>query len=133
MITDNLSAHKGEKVRRWAMKNRVELCFTPTYASWANPIEARFGPLRQFTIANSRHRNHTAQTRALHAYLRWGGRPLTTAADQPHPANPCGQRTGRIAREHNVARRVAAGGAVRRSFVVMVLRAADKRQAPAIR
>ncbi|WSG18782.1 hypothetical protein OIE66_18500 [Nonomuraea sp. NBC_01738] len=28
-------------------------------------------PLRQFTIANSNHRNHTVQTRALHACLRW--------------------------------------------------------------
>ena len=68
---DNLSAHKGETIRRWARKNRVELCFTPTYASWANPSEAHFGPLRQFTVANSNHRNHTVQTRALHAYLRW--------------------------------------------------------------
>ncbi|MGX1152659.1 hypothetical protein RKD39_000237 [Streptomyces albogriseolus] len=41
------------------------------YASWANPIEAHFGPPRQFTLANSNHSNHTAQTRALHAYLRW--------------------------------------------------------------
>lgn len=29
------------------------------------------GPLRQFTIANSNHRNHSVQTRDLHAYLRW--------------------------------------------------------------
>jgi hypothetical protein len=93
----------------WAKKHKVELCFTPTYASWANPIEARFGPLRQFTIANSNYPNHTVQTRALHSYLRWrnanarhrdvlaaerkerarvrsekgirwGGRPLATAA-----------------------------------------------------
>lgn len=71
VILDNLSAHKGETIRRWARKNRVELYFTPTYASWANPIEAHFGPLRQFTVANSNHRKHTAQTRALHAYLRW--------------------------------------------------------------
>ncbi len=49
----------------------VKLCFTPTYASWANPIEAHFGPLRQFTLANSHHRSHPAQTRALHRYLRW--------------------------------------------------------------
>lgn len=68
---DNLSAHKGETIRRWARRNRVELCFTPTYASWANPIEAHFGPLRQFTVANSNHRSHPTQTRALHAYLRW--------------------------------------------------------------
>ncbi|KOY53444.1 transposase [Streptomyces sp. XY332] len=109
VILDNLSAHKGADIRRWAKKNKVELCFTPTYASWANPIEAHFGPLRQFTIANSNHPNHTVQTRALHSYLRWrnanarhrdilaaerkerarirsekgirwGGRPLATAA-----------------------------------------------------
>nr|WP_280897498.1 MULTISPECIES: helix-turn-helix domain-containing protein [unclassified Streptomyces] len=65
------SAHKSADICRWAKKNKVELCFTPTYASWANPIEAHFGPLRQFTIANSHHPNHTVQTRALHAYLRW--------------------------------------------------------------
>ncbi|MET9246886.1 hypothetical protein ABZX61_39050, partial [Nonomuraea sp. NPDC003709] len=35
------------------------------------PDEAHFGPLRQFTIANSNHPNHTVQTRALHACLRW--------------------------------------------------------------
>jgi transposase len=43
----------------------------PTSASWANPIEAQFGPLRTFTMANSDHPNHTALARALHAYLRW--------------------------------------------------------------
>src|SRR3954466_338712 len=109
VILDNLSAHTGPDIRRWAKKNKVELCFTPTYASSANPIEAHFGPLRQFTLANSHHRSHPAQTRALHAYLswcnanarhpdvlaaqrkerarirsekgiRWGGRPLAAAA-----------------------------------------------------
>jgi hypothetical protein len=71
VILDNLSAPKGADIRRWANRNKVELCFTPTYASWANPIEAHVGPLRQFTIANSHHPDHTVQTRALHAYLGW--------------------------------------------------------------
>ncbi|MFB8115470.1 IS630 family transposase [Streptomyces sp. NPDC055962] len=70
VILDNLSAHTGAKIRRWAAKSQVELCFTPTNASWANPIEAHFGPLRQFTLANSNHPNHTVQTRELHRYLR---------------------------------------------------------------
>lgn len=70
VILDNLSAHTNWRTKRWAAKNKVELCFTPTYASWANPIEAHFGPLRQFTLGNSHHLNHTVQTRALHAYLR---------------------------------------------------------------
>ncbi|MDX3538398.1 IS630 family transposase, partial [Streptomyces sp. MB09-01] len=71
VILDNLSAHKNARMRRWAARNKVELCFTPTNASWANPIEAHFGPLRQFTLANSHHPNHTVQTRQLHRYLRW--------------------------------------------------------------
>ncbi|MFK0191473.1 IS630 family transposase [Kitasatospora sp. NPDC090308] len=71
VILDNLSAHNGKKILRWAKNNNVHLCFTPTNTSWANPIEAHFGPLRQFTLANSNHPNHTVQTRALHAYLRW--------------------------------------------------------------
>lgn len=71
MILDNLSAHKGTAIARWAAANRVELCFTPTYSSWANPIEAHFGPLREFVLNNSDHPNHTVLTRAMHAYLRW--------------------------------------------------------------
>ncbi|CAL9668700.1 hypothetical protein SUDANB176_07355 [Streptomyces sp. enrichment culture] len=47
------------------------MCFAPAYASWANPIEAHFGSLRQFTIAGSHHPDRTVQTRALHACLRW--------------------------------------------------------------
>jgi transposase len=71
IILDNLSAHKGAAIRGWAARNKVELCFTPTYASWANPIEAHFGPLRTFVVANSDRPNHTMLARALHDYLRW--------------------------------------------------------------
>jgi hypothetical protein len=35
---DNLSANKTPAIRRWAQRANVELCFTPTNASWANPI-----------------------------------------------------------------------------------------------
>jgi hypothetical protein len=45
--------------------------------------------LRQFTVANSNHRNHTAQTRALHAYLRWGN------ANARHPDVLAAQRRER--------------------------------------
>jgi hypothetical protein len=32
VILDNLSAHLNWRIRRWAARNKVELCFTPTYA-----------------------------------------------------------------------------------------------------
>ncbi len=71
VIMDNLSANKTPAVRAWAQKNKVELCFTPTYASWANPIEAQFGPLRTFTMGATNHPNHPALALRLQAYLRW--------------------------------------------------------------
>jgi transposase len=89
VILDNLSAHKGAAIRRWAARNRVELCFTPTYSSWANPIEAHFGPLRAFVIAGSNHPNHTVLTRALHRHLRWRN------ANARHPVVLAAQRRER--------------------------------------
>jgi transposase len=71
VILDNLNHHKNRTLRDWCDANGVELVFTPTYASWANPIEAHFGPLRQFVIANSDHADHRALGRAIRSYVRW--------------------------------------------------------------
>ena len=71
VIMDNLTANKTPAIRRWARRENVELCFTPTNASWANPIEAQFGPVRTFVMGGSDHRNHPALARKLQAYLRW--------------------------------------------------------------
>ena len=71
MILDNLSANKTPAIRAWAKRANVGLCLAPTSASWANPIEAQFGPLRTFVMGNSDHPNHPALTRKLQAYLRW--------------------------------------------------------------
>ncbi|BDH12412.1 hypothetical protein HOK021_35910 [Streptomyces hygroscopicus] len=43
----------------------------------------------EFTLANSHHRSHPAQTRALHAYLRWRN------ANARHPDVPAAQRKER--------------------------------------
>jgi hypothetical protein len=71
VILYNLSAHKGPTIRSWVVRHAVELDFTPTYASWADPIEPHFGPLRSFVLAGSDHPNHVVLARALHAHLRW--------------------------------------------------------------
>ena len=71
VIMDNLSANTTPAIRAWAADNKVELCLTPTYSSWANPIEAQFGPLRTFTMSNSNHPNHPVLARELQAHLRW--------------------------------------------------------------
>ena len=68
---DNLAANKTPAIRRWARRENAGLCLTPTNASWANPIEAHFGPLRTFVMGTSDHPNHPALARRLQAYLRW--------------------------------------------------------------
>jgi len=68
---DKLSASKTPAIRAWAGKHKARLCFTPTSASWANPIEAQSGPLRTFVIGSSDHPNHTVLARRLQDYLAW--------------------------------------------------------------
>jgi len=71
VILDNLNHHKGPMIRAWCADNAVELAFTPTYGSWANPIEAHFGPLREFAIANSDYQSHAELAAAIRRYIRW--------------------------------------------------------------
>jgi len=71
IICDNLSAkhHSGDPRPGRHPQGRVVP--DPTSASWANPIEAQFGPLRMFTMAHSNYPSHVTLARAMHAYLRW--------------------------------------------------------------
>lgn len=89
VILDNLSAHKGDKIRTWCEKHAVELCFTPTYSSWANPIECQFGPLREFVLNNSDHSSHLVVAKRIHAYLTWRN------ANAKHPDIVAAQRKER--------------------------------------
>ena len=89
VIMDNLSANKTPPIGTWAGKNKVHLCFTPTSASWANPIEAQFGPLRTFTMGGPDHPNHTVLARRLQDYLAWRN------ANARHPGVLAAQRRER--------------------------------------
>ena len=37
-MLDNLSCNTTPAIRTWAAAHKVELCLTPTNASWADPI-----------------------------------------------------------------------------------------------
>ena len=71
VISGNLAANKTPAIRRWARRENAGLCLTPANVSWANPVEAHFGPLRTFVMGTSDHPNHPALARRLQAYLRW--------------------------------------------------------------
>ena len=64
-----LNEHPG---RTFAFDESGPPGIRPTAGScWTNPLEAHFGLLRQFTLANSVRPNHTIQTKGSHRYLRW--------------------------------------------------------------
>ena len=86
VICDNLAANKTPAIRRWARRENVELCLTPTNASWANPIEAHFGPLRP-CYGQPDHPNHPALARKLQAYLRWRNAHARPMCWPPSAAN----------------------------------------------
>ncbi len=79
VILDNLSADKTPAIRRWAGRAGGELCFTSVSASWANPVEAQFGPVRTFVTGGPDHPDHTVMAR---------GCRTTCAGATPTPAAP---------------------------------------------
>jgi hypothetical protein len=89
VIVDNWSGNKTATICAWAAKRKVELCFTPTGASWANPIEPHFGALRSFAIGNSDPPNHPVLARlpalAQRPQAPPGGAGRPTPRTRPHP------------------------------------------------
>jgi transposase len=107
VILDNLSANKTPTIRAWAARHKVELCLTPTSTSWADPIEAQFGPLRMFTMANSDYPNHMVLARDMQAYLRWRNanarHPDVITAQRRERARVRSERHQRWGRPHRQA------------------------------
>ena len=81
----------------WARANALPGC-----ASWANPIEAQFGPVRTFVMGNSGYRNHSMLARRLPGCLRWRNaharRPGVRAAQRRARAGIRGERQQRWGR-----------------------------------
>ena len=102
VICDNLSANKTPAIRRWAQRENVELCLTPTNASWANPIEAQFGPLRTFVMGVSDHPGHTMLARKLQ---------VTCAGATPTPATPTSLPPSAASEPASAANAINAGAA----------------------
>lgn len=107
VILDNWAGNKTWKIRTWAARHHVELCLTPTGASWANPIEPHFGPLRSFALGNSDPPNHPTLARDLQAYLRWRNThrrdPTLLEQQRRERARIRSERHQRWGRPHNKA------------------------------
>ena len=71
LILDNFSPHGTQKVRTWCRRNNVHLIWTPTNASWLNPIECQFTPVKEFVIRNTYYDNHDELRTALNRYAAY--------------------------------------------------------------
>ncbi|WP_420710021.1 transposase [Streptomyces sp. NRRL B-1347] len=107
VILDNWSGNKTRKIRRWAARPGVALSFTPTNASWANPIEPHFGPLRSFVLGNDIPSSPSSFIQHLHAYLHWRNShqrtPDVLEARRRERARIKGERGHRSGRPHRTA------------------------------
>jgi transposase len=78
IMLDNASAHVMERILDYASKHNIEFAFTPTKASWLNPIEPHFGHLRKFAIENFNPIDHKEISRNVRRYIAWRNRHHTT-------------------------------------------------------
>lgn len=71
IILDNHSTHEKKEVRNWAEANNIEFAYTPTNASWLNPIECHFVPIKELVLRNVYYMDKKEQARAIRRYICW--------------------------------------------------------------
>lgn len=80
VVLDNLrNVHDHPRFLALLRRLRITPVWTPTNASWLNLIEAQFGVLGRFTLANTDDPSHAHRRRRIYRYLRWRHRQADTA------------------------------------------------------
>ena len=82
LILDNFSPHGKAEVRTWCRQNNVHLIWTPTNASWLNPIECQFTPVKEFVIRNTHYQSHKDLADALRRYAHYRNRDARKKAKE---------------------------------------------------
>jgi hypothetical protein len=79
VVMDNLhQTHDHPRFLALLKRLRIHPVWTPTDASWLNLIEAHFGALKRFTLANTDDPSHAVRRRRVYRYLRYRHRKLGT-------------------------------------------------------
>ena len=89
VIMDNLrNVHDHPRFLALLRRLRIHPVWTPTEASWLNLIEAQFGVLKRFTVANTDDPSHLVRRRRIYRYLRYRiGPSAGPPPAQPYPVN----------------------------------------------
>jgi hypothetical protein len=83
VVLDNVrNVHDHPKVLALMRRQRIQPVWTLTEASWLNLIQAHFGVLKRFTVANTDDPSHAVRRRPIYRYLRHRHLRLGT---QEHP------------------------------------------------
>jgi len=83
VILDNLhNVHDHPTLLALMRKLHIHPVWTPTEASWLNLIEAQFGVLKRFTVANTDDSAHRIRRRRIYRYLRYRHQKVGT---EDHP------------------------------------------------
>jgi transposase len=83
LILDNFSPHGTQNVRAWCKRNNVHLIWTPTNASWLNPIECQFTAVKEFAIRNTQYTDHDELRTALDRYAAYRNAYAKTKTIEP--------------------------------------------------
>ncbi len=79
VVLDNLhNVHDHPTMLALMRKLHIHPLWTPTDASWLNLIEAQFGVLKRFTVANTDDPAHAVRRRRIYRYLRYRHRKVGT-------------------------------------------------------
>jgi len=71
LILDNFSPHRKAKVLKYCRQNNIHLIWTPTNASWLNPIECQFTHVKEFVIRGTNYKNHKELRIFLNKYVKY--------------------------------------------------------------
>jgi hypothetical protein len=83
VVLDNLhNVHDHPQVLALMRCLRIHPVWTPTEASWLSLIEAHFGVLKRFTVANTDDPSHAVRRRRIYRYLNYRHRKVGT---EHHP------------------------------------------------
>lgn len=92
VILDNYGTHLSASVQLWAAAHRIKFYFTPSKASWLNPIESQFTELKKFTLENSDYQSHEEMEAVIVSYLNWRNGDRDLALESPQPSSRKGAK-----------------------------------------
>lgn len=79
VVMDNLhQVHDHPRFLALLERLRIRPVWTPTEASWLNLIEAHFGAMKRFTLANTDDPDHNTRRRRVYRYLHYRHRKAGT-------------------------------------------------------